>query len=229
MLSVRRNPKIDLIDKIDLELPSGIDFQPAKIGTGVFATKSFKKGEVLYSATSLIVPNKDFTIELYVQNHSQPFYLHAGTHTVHLDDSKRELFPYDSFMNHCCDPNSEMVYSSPSSETDSSERHYEMVSVKDVSPGDEITCDYTLFDYDCHGHEISMCLCGSSECCGGRVGFKFLPKEKQIAKLSRVTQDVLENYLKDHPEEAGTEKQKQQQEQPEPEEMELEKENIPHQ
>jgi len=44
--------------------------------------------------------------------------------------------------------------------------------MRDINVGDEVTCDYALFDYHCNGHEIEVCACGAANCRGKMMGFK---------------------------------------------------------
>lgn len=44
--------------------------------------------------------------------------------------------------------------------------------MRDIKPGEEVTCDYALFDYHCNGHEIEVCACGSHKCRGKMLGFQ---------------------------------------------------------
>lgn len=49
---------------------------------------------------------------------------------------------------------------------------YQAIALRDIDVGDEITCDYALFDYDCKGHTIEVCACGSTNCRGKMMGFQ---------------------------------------------------------
>ena len=49
---------------------------------------------------------------------------------------------------------------------------YQAIALRDIDVGDEITCDYALFDYDCSGHQIEVCACGSTKCRGKMTGFQ---------------------------------------------------------
>jgi hypothetical protein len=49
---------------------------------------------------------------------------------------------------------------------------YQAIALRDIDVGDEVTCDYTLFDYYCDGHKIEVCACGSTKCRGKMVGFQ---------------------------------------------------------
>jgi SET domain-containing protein len=50
--------------------------------------------------------------------------------------------------------------------------YYRAIAMRDIKPGEEVTCDYALFDYHCNGHEIEVCACGSHKCRGKMLGFQ---------------------------------------------------------
>jgi hypothetical protein len=81
--------------------------------------------------------------------------------------SKRQVYGWDSFMNHSCDPNAYF----PLLHRTESELCYQAIALRDIDVGMEVTCDYALFDYHCSGHEISVCACGSKKCRGKMLGF----------------------------------------------------------
>ena len=197
----------EMIEKIQISLPACIEFKPAFIGTGVFSKQPFQAGGVMYDATSILIPNKESTITLSVLG-GKEFILNSFTHAVELSPTVRELFPYDSFMNHSCEANSFMRYVGKGSYDckDSSGRvlalhyhTYQMVAIREIHPGEEITCNYSRFDYRCHGHEIVACCCGALDCCKV-VGFSFLSPEQQLSLLQDVTESVRLRYYLDHPE-----------------------------
>ena len=49
---------------------------------------------------------------------------------------------------------------------------YQAIALRDIDVGDEVTCDYALFDYYCDGHKIEACACGSTVCRGKMLGFQ---------------------------------------------------------
>lgn len=103
---------------------------------GVFATKSFKAGSVIYDGRFIVIPNKydEFTLV----SSQGTFLLDTETHSVQFSETQRWLFLYDSFMNHSCDPTS-ISKMSPEQREKSS---YTMIALRDIFPGDEITCTY---------------------------------------------------------------------------------------
>jgi uncharacterized protein len=72
-----------------------------------------------------------------------------GFHLVALDESEYE--PVMLFINHSCEPNVGFA------------GNIVLVAMRDISPGEELTTDYALFD----DHDESMkCTCGTPSCRG---------------------------------------------------------------
>jgi hypothetical protein len=66
-----------------------------------------------------------------------------------------------------------------------------MVAVRDVIAGEEITCDYTLFEYDCTDKAIFECACGAgAQCLRDVRGFKFLTRAQQVLRCYATTARV---------------------------------------
>lgn len=124
------------------------------------------------------------------------YMLDVQTHTVkQWDDNMRQLYAFDSFMNHSCDPTSESILLSK----DSAEQVYHQVAIKDMAPGDEVTCDYSLFEYDCPDKAIYQCACGSEACLGTVLGFKYLTDAEKLNRLPKTDQCVIDAWLADNP------------------------------
>jgi hypothetical protein len=47
-----------------------------------------------------------------------------------------------------------------------------VVVVVGPGEGEELTCDYTLADYDCVDKGMQVCGCGGARCLGQVLGFK---------------------------------------------------------
>ena len=101
----------------------------------------------------------------------------------------------DGFMNHSCSPNCWCpgVYETPDLIC------YDAWAVKDIHPGDEITCDYALFDYECEGHEIESCGCGADNCRGEMLGFKALSLEAKARVMHQCDKEILDKFFDDNP------------------------------
>ncbi len=110
-----------------------------KKNRGVFATKNFKKGELILSIKGKIISkSKLFASSRYLNDHS-------GT----IGKDKYLIFGYpEKYINHSCDPN---VY----------EYKRKVIAMRDIKNGDEITFDYSICSID----EWRMnCHCNSKNC-----------------------------------------------------------------
>ena len=89
-------------------------------------------------------------------------------------------------MNHSCDANMYCPYTDRTVDRG----FYDSFAMKDIEIGDEITSDYACFDYECDGHEIEECGCGSDKCRGKMMGFKHLLMEQKIRLYPYCDSDV---------------------------------------
>ena len=154
-------------------------------GKKVVATKQFKKGERLYIACAALLDlsaaGHCYKLKIYSEDTNGKRSLmetHDNTDTHSVDDhafesksgttSKRQVYGFDSFMNHSCQANAyfPLLYRT------STEMCYQAIALCDIDVGTEVTCDYALFDYSCSGHEIEVCACGSKKCRGKMLGFQ---------------------------------------------------------
>lgn len=176
------------VTEIHQTIPNGLEVKDARYGYGVFATRFFPKGSIVYTGRQIVIPNKFAEFKLVINGTNQVFFLNTETHSVEFNDSHRWLYLFDSFMNHSCEPTTR----SRQTESQREDNEYDTVALVDIHPGDQITCDYNLFEYDCHGKEIEQCLCGSENCIGRIAGFKYLPIPQKKLRLQSVEKEVLE-------------------------------------
>jgi hypothetical protein len=90
-------------------------------------------------------------------------------------------------MNHSCEPTTISRQTTEQRQNN----QYTTIALKDIGPGDEITCDYNLFEYDCAGKVIEQCLCGSIDCINRIAGFKYLSERQQKKRIQLVDHEVL--------------------------------------
>ena len=111
------------------------------------------------------------------------------THSVQFSETERWLYSFDGSMNHSCEPNtfSEWI----------SDEEYDAVALRDIQSGDEITCDYNLFEYDCGEKSFDKCLCGSTKCLGRVAGFRHLTIDQQKERIDIVDSTVLVSMSSD--------------------------------
>lgn len=178
-------------NELHVEIPIGIQLLACAYGYGLFATKVFKSGEVVYQHHCHIID--DAEREFLLHTNQGDFVLNSITHAVAIGSGKRALFSFDSMMNHSCNPN---TFSRSNPEMRATHQ-YQQVACNDIHVGDQITCDYNLFEYDCRDKNITSCHCGSVNCRKKINGFKWLSPEEQIKLLPQVTANVLEKYLND--------------------------------
>ena len=78
------------------------------------------------------------------------------------------------FINHSCDANCE------TSEVD--DRIW-ITAIKNISPGDEITYDYCLYD---GGDDKAICNCGAKTCCGSMYSKEEIKRRKDAARKALI-------------------------------------------
>ncbi len=168
-------------------VPNGFAIVDSEVfeGKKVIATKYFKKGDLLYIAScallDLSAAGHCYKLKIYSEDANGKRSLlesHDNTDTHSVDDhaiesktgatSKRQVYGFDSFMNHSCQANAyfPLLYRT------STEMCYQAIALFNIDAGTEVTCDYALFDYSCSGHEIEVCACGSKKCRGKMLGFQ---------------------------------------------------------
>lgn len=169
-------------------VPDGVEVKKNAYGYGLYATKAFRAGETLYTGKWVDVPDRRGQTALVTQ-HAE-YTLDIDVHSVIYDEERgrRMYYGFDSFMNHSCSPTTFSAL-----DPGYWERHdYRTVACRDLAPGDEITCDYLLFDWDCGDKAIPRCFCGTPECVGAVSGFKFLAREQMAPRIGRIDDYVFE-------------------------------------
>jgi hypothetical protein len=160
-------------------------------GKKIIATRDYAQGNLLYVASCALLDLspygqryelKVYSEELENRGTGRHRLLDARVSTdVHtVDDghhspvagdaggSLRQVYGWDTFMNHSCDANAHF----PPLRRTKTESHYRAVAIRDIAAGDEVTCDYALFDSSCDGPEIEVCACGTGKCRGKMFGFQ---------------------------------------------------------
>ena len=122
-------------------------------GNGVFAVKAFKIGDI--ALVGRIAEE-------------------VTTNSVHASQIGINRFNlYDEVstnVNHSCDSNCGLQVNDTGC--------HNLVAIKDIAEGEEITYDYAMENYTIE-HFPPQCMCGSSKCRGKITGWKDLPKEKK--------------------------------------------------
>lgn len=175
------------------QVPEGIVLKDCGYGYGMFASKSFKAGETLYRKNYTLISDEERTF--LIRTNQGDFKISTATHSVIMGKGKRALYTFDAHINHSCNPN---TYSKTTPEMVTN-CEYDQVASKDIKEGDELTCDYNLFDYYCPEKNIVECHCGSDNCRKSITGFKGLPLSEQLELLPRVDISIQEQFLEDNP------------------------------
>lgn len=125
------------------------------VGYGVIATQHIPKGTILWALDPL---DQVFTAE-QVRKLGPALWPHMERYSYVNGQGMRVLcWDHGRFMNHSCDP----VSLSPGVDFE--------LAVRDVAPGDEITCDYASLNLE----QDLECLCGSPTCRGRITRKEFL-------------------------------------------------------
>lgn len=153
----------DMIIIHDNKLPSCVSLQISE-ETGDYSlrfTKNFKKGDIIFEndilfthISNIVLMKLNHSSNNNNNNKNKYFLVDNIKHTVNRR-IYREFYYFDIFTNHSCNPNAEMVYTTHSK--------YNMVALRDIDIGDELTNDYTSFDVD-NDSEPFECNCKSANC-----------------------------------------------------------------
>jgi SET domain-containing protein len=180
--------------ELSQKLPNGIVIGNTSYGFGLFATKFFPKDSILYTGAYYLTPDADLTIKLYIEDSGETYYISSIIHGYKVGLNERQVCLFDSYMNHSCDPTSITKLQTPNQ---IKARNYCQIALKDIQPGDQITCDYNLFEYECTEKQITNCQCGASNCVKEILGFKHLPLIERKKKINLVESSVLQAITSD--------------------------------
>ena len=122
-------------------------------GGGVFATQSFKIGDMVMVGIIKEVLNG---------NHSHASQIAENKHVLHEGLISR--------VNHSCDPNCGISVNETGA--------HDFIAIKDIGVNEETTFDYAMRNYSVD-HFPKKCMCGAERCCGRITGWKDLPDEKK--------------------------------------------------
>jgi SET domain-containing protein len=158
---------------VKCQIPSTVYVGESKSsGLGVISKQDFKKGDVIYKNSCLLLDINKIPERIIVETDQGNFELNKFIHASHHFQDMYMLYNFDSYTNHSCDPNTNCV-----STDDNDPCPYECVALKDIKAGDELTANYNGFYYDVK--DPFDCNCGSDKCYGRIAGFKNLTVEQQ--------------------------------------------------
>lgn len=127
--------------------------ETSKKGEGVFATKSFKVGDIVMVGVIKERVNGNHSHASQIGEYE--YVLHAGL---------------ISKVNHSCDPNCGIRVNETGA--------HDFVAIRNISINEEITFDYAMRNYNVD-YFPKQCMCGSKRCRGKITGWKDLPGEKK--------------------------------------------------
>jgi hypothetical protein len=176
-----------LLDGREFRPPAGLVLRRGDFGLGLYVTRRFAAGEILYTSDWFTIPDDDRTLHACVDVDGCLEEMEiTRRHSVRSLGARMLDIP-GCFMNHSCEPTSCSM--DVITEGDDPPTRYHQVALVDLEPGDQITCDYLLFDWDCDGHQFT-CACGSERCHGEIHGFSALTREVQEQLSNDITWDV---------------------------------------
>ena len=153
------------------ETPDGVEVRRSGEGLGLFATARFAPGDVIFSRTPCVIPDDGTSVPVRIRVDGViTDVVIEGSLSVRLGSYRHVSMP-DYVFNHACDPN---TYTRVCADGIS----FDQIAVREIAPGDELTCDYVVFDWDGDGH-VFVCTCGAPGCYGEVRGFGGLPPDTQ--------------------------------------------------
>jgi hypothetical protein len=171
-------------------MPDGVKIDKVHFGYGLFATKFFAKESIVYIASRHVIPDEQVDYELTMMYTGEKFLINTMTHAVKCSENKRHLYLFDSFLNHSCDPNTVDVHDRINIDC------FKSIALRDIYPGDQLTCDYSILDYD-GASDPFVCQCGAHNCTGINIGFKSLTLDEKKKRLNYVDLEVLLELVAD--------------------------------
>lgn len=150
----------------------GLSIRRTPYGKGVFAKKAFRKNQAIGEVGGRVRDVDDDYDDSYV-----------------MDFSEGVLEPSAPFryLNHCCEPNAELVEVEPADAADPSSMW--VYALRTIRPGDQITIDYAW-----PAHAAIQCGCGVSSCRGwivdpGEIN-QLTAKQRRIAAKAKAEREA---------------------------------------
>jgi len=137
---------------------------------GCYTTSRIRKGTYIveYTGPRMTIAEGDAIYENL--EHTFLFGLKDGKHVIDGHGTA-------AFINHSCDPNCE---------TDEEKGRVWIIAARDISPGEELTYDYNLYD----GVGDAPCFCGAKSCRGSMYSEKELRKKKANRRKRKASDSV---------------------------------------
>lgn len=175
---------------------------------GLFATRSFKKEETVFSFYSNIIfdANKILNFPEHfifeIEGVGQVS-VSTGKHMLR-DINNAVLFGFDALINHSCAPNTRLSFNTcdikglKAKSKFMTKLPFKQIATKDIAFGEEIRNNYLLYSHDLSSEGSFECSCGADDCVGSIKGFKYLSPEKQKEYASNVDEYFLREWGYEH-------------------------------
>jgi hypothetical protein len=151
------------------------------------STSTFIAGELGVISKNVIPEGKIlFTIHGPIVSEPTKYTFQVGP-SSHIDPITDDNNPgFGHYTNHSCDPSGALRIIQ-----DGARRKIEMVALRALQPGNEITFDYATTEFDPVANG-SRCKCGASNCRGVLMGYKDLPLS---IKREYIKRGLVPDYL----------------------------------
>lgn len=178
--------------KIFQSMPSSIKIADSQYGQCIISTQKISKNTVIDSDISFcFIANNDVDYELIINDDvNNPYVLNSLLNTLYYTENERVCNGYIGYLNHSCF-NSNVIFKT------SNQFRFDMVTIRDIEPGDEIKSNYFLFDYYGLGHKF-CCACGHKSCYGNIHGFGSLSLTQQLPLVNDIMENVLKLFIDDN-------------------------------
>mmetsp|Transcript_61490 Transcript_61490/g.159650 ORF Transcript_61490/g.159650 Transcript_61490/m.159650 type:complete len:1373 (+) Transcript_61490:69-4187(+) len=187
----------DYLMVLSCEVPDNVAPGDCEYGRGLFATRDMSAGEVIFKAKFHLVDDKPGKILL--KTNLQDFELEVQTHFPYIGEGRREVNYYDCFTNHSCEPNMFYPAADIHFDIDGKNGEYVACASRDIRAGDELTCDYELFDWDCLDKGMVNCMCKAAACRGAIRGMRYRPFDEVLTQLAAVEPIMRKSVLRQYP------------------------------
>ena len=184
-------------------MPSCIEIYEGNNGLSIRSTRHIPVDTIVDIKVSFcFIDNRDEYYSLVIDRHHDSnddcrvFPLHSFTNTLYYTETERVCNGYIGYLNHSC-------YYSNVRFVSTNQFEFSVISTRDIEANEELTSNYLLFDYTCHGHQF-ICTCclhdkidSADRCYGQVMGFKGLNYDQQCSLIDEVTPHVLHQYCQD--------------------------------
>ena len=154
-----------------MKIPESIEIKKSNNGRGLFARRLIKKGSIIFHFEGIISDDE-----------------HTNSESLQIDDNKflESTLKFDDNLNHSCSPNCYVDWDK-----------LNLISLKDIHKGEELSFNYNTADYDLVSliEDCSFkCNCGAN-CIKEVKGFRYL-SQIQKRRILRLISPFLKKKFK---------------------------------